>query len=279
MDATENQLNSFFVKFRDLWKAGHTAHLDLDAKNGKAWVGIRLELGCNESSINAHPFTSARERRREKRAAARNNSHVKMSEKFVAETESDMDLSSPPNVNEDPTEQVAKVDSMDLEILEKLDSSVVQEENSIKDNGIEHVADEALNKKSTEESKEVHTGGAAEVASDYQNVDENVSIVHATIVLNESPHAQVCKTDLKSIAEIIDNKEHMRRNIIQVQFGKMQNTEDQNKLYRHEIQTILKVKISQLWENARTYLWKHLGTSSWSIGNGTKVSFTRIHVK
>ena len=71
----------------------------------------------------------------------------------------------------------------------------------------------------------------------------------------------------------------MRRNMIQVQFGKMQNTEDQNNLYRHEIQTIFKVKTSQLWENARTYLWKHLGTSSWSIGSGTKVSFTRIHIK
>ena len=127
MDDTENQLNSFFVKFRDLWKAGHTAHLDLDAKNGKAWVGIRLELGCNESSMNAHPFTSARERRRrEKRAAARNNSYVKISKKFVAETESDVDLSSPSNANEAPTEQVVKVDSVDIEIPEKKDSSVVQ---------------------------------------------------------------------------------------------------------------------------------------------------------
>ena len=152
MDDTENQLNSFFVKFRDLWKAGHTAHLDLDAKNGNAWVGIRLELGCNESSMNAHPFTSAREGRREKRAAVRNNSYVKISEKFVAETESDVDLSSPSNANEAPTEEVVKVDSVDIEIPEKKDSSVVQEENLIEDGGIKHVADEALNKKSTEES-------------------------------------------------------------------------------------------------------------------------------
>ena len=141
-----------------------------------------------------------------------NNSYVKISDKFVAETESDVDLSSPSNANEAPTEQVVKVDSVDIEIPEKIDSSVVQEEYSIQDGGITHVADEALNKKSSEEYKEVHTGGSVDVAkesSNYKNVDENLSIVHATIVLNESPYAQVGKADLKSIADIIDNKEHL----------------------------------------------------------------------
>ena len=39
------ELDSFIKKFQQLWKAGFTAHLDLNAQAGKAWVGIRAELG------------------------------------------------------------------------------------------------------------------------------------------------------------------------------------------------------------------------------------------
>ena len=38
------QLDSFVQKFHQLWRDGFTAHLDLDAHAGKAWVGIRLQL-------------------------------------------------------------------------------------------------------------------------------------------------------------------------------------------------------------------------------------------
>ena len=39
------ELDSFVKKFHQLWKAGLTVHLDLDAHAGKAWVGIRAQLG------------------------------------------------------------------------------------------------------------------------------------------------------------------------------------------------------------------------------------------
>ena len=39
------ELDRFIKKFQQLWKAGLTAHLDLDTHAGKAWVGIRAQLG------------------------------------------------------------------------------------------------------------------------------------------------------------------------------------------------------------------------------------------
>ena len=39
------ELDSFVQKFQQLWKAGITAHLDLDTHAGYAWVGLRAQLG------------------------------------------------------------------------------------------------------------------------------------------------------------------------------------------------------------------------------------------
>ena len=39
------ELDNFIHKFKQLWKAGLTAHLDIDTHAGNAWVGLRLQLG------------------------------------------------------------------------------------------------------------------------------------------------------------------------------------------------------------------------------------------
>ena len=38
-------INYFISEFHQLWKAGVTAHLDLDTHAGQAWVGLRAQLG------------------------------------------------------------------------------------------------------------------------------------------------------------------------------------------------------------------------------------------
>ena len=43
MDGSE--MDTFIHKFKQLWKSGQEAHLDLDTKGGQAWVGLRLRLG------------------------------------------------------------------------------------------------------------------------------------------------------------------------------------------------------------------------------------------
>ena len=81
MSVTE--LDSFVYKFHKLWKAGLTAHLDIDAHAGKAWVGLRVQLGhvpgpAPHQVYPSFPKTShhlcrgpAHQRRQERRQAAR----------------------------------------------------------------------------------------------------------------------------------------------------------------------------------------------------------------
>ena len=76
------ELDTFVLKFHQLWKAGHTAHLDLDTCAGKAWVGLRVQLGHAPGPLHhlPHPpffqaqkktVNPSRQRRHARRAAAR----------------------------------------------------------------------------------------------------------------------------------------------------------------------------------------------------------------
>ena len=39
------ELDFFIPKFKQLWKLGLGAHLDVDSHAGQAWVGLRVRLG------------------------------------------------------------------------------------------------------------------------------------------------------------------------------------------------------------------------------------------
>ena len=68
-------MDNFVKKFHQLWKAGVTAHLDLDAHAGRAWVGLRVQLGeVPAGQVHRPPHRHrgpAYQRRQEKRKAAR----------------------------------------------------------------------------------------------------------------------------------------------------------------------------------------------------------------
>ena len=55
--ATSAELNSFIKKFHQLWNAGYTAHLDIGSNTGKAWVGLRVQLGYCSSHLKTMSFT------------------------------------------------------------------------------------------------------------------------------------------------------------------------------------------------------------------------------
>ena len=72
------EVDSFVRKFHRLWKAGLTAHLDLDTHAGNAWVGLRVQLGHVHGPLHqqGHPqifrkVSPSRLRRCERRLAAR----------------------------------------------------------------------------------------------------------------------------------------------------------------------------------------------------------------
>ena len=78
------ELDTFVKKFNQLWKDGVTAHLDLDTHAGDAWVGLRVRLGHVPGPLHrpVHPVhqevprkeSPSRQRRRARRAAARQTS-------------------------------------------------------------------------------------------------------------------------------------------------------------------------------------------------------------
>ena len=80
------ELETFVQKFHQLWSAGHSAHLDLETHNGRAWVGLRVQLGHAPGILHQQPHpqpfqkaykkkdSPSRQRRRTRRAAARQDS-------------------------------------------------------------------------------------------------------------------------------------------------------------------------------------------------------------
>ena len=66
----DEELNRFLIKFNELRRAGHKAHLDLDTCDGKAWVGLRVMLGpIHQQDVRRR--SPSYFRRQERRRAAR----------------------------------------------------------------------------------------------------------------------------------------------------------------------------------------------------------------
>jgi hypothetical protein len=76
------ELETFVQKFHQLWSTGKSAHIDLDTHAGRAWVGLRVQLGHVPGPLHhqlRHPpypkvhkkkDSPSRQRRRARRAAA-----------------------------------------------------------------------------------------------------------------------------------------------------------------------------------------------------------------
>ena len=68
------EIDSFILKFRQLWGAGLDAHLDLETHAGNAWVSLKLNLGQNRSNPVGSEFqkrcSPSRAKRRERRSAS-----------------------------------------------------------------------------------------------------------------------------------------------------------------------------------------------------------------
>ena len=110
-----------------------------------------------------------------------------------------------------------------------------------------------------------------------QSKDTKVSLVFATIVFEESLSSKGLNQHLDAIEQIINSKDHLKRNVVDMSLSKFRSWRAQNSRYTHELPVIIHVNVSNLWENARSYLWQHLGTSEWTLEDGVKVSFRKIH--
>ena len=68
---TIEEFDNFILKFKNLWKSGYDAHLEVDTHAGQAWVGLCLCLGDAPDPFKYKRVSPSRHRRRERRAEAR----------------------------------------------------------------------------------------------------------------------------------------------------------------------------------------------------------------
>ena len=99
--------------------------------------------------------------------------------------------------------------------------------------------------------------------------DNSLTVVYGPAVLQESMHHRVENSDVNDIIDIIDSKDHLRRNISKIRIN---NYDADNSKFKHEIEFIFNVSTATLLKSPRAYLWKHLG-------DGRLLSFVRIHRK
>ena len=92
--ASATELDTFVKKFKELWKAGIGAHLDVDTFAGEAWVGLRVRLGhapgpphhqVHQQATLKSRNGPSQQRRRERRAQERNQAEAEEASKVVAE--------------------------------------------------------------------------------------------------------------------------------------------------------------------------------------------------
>ena len=145
------ELDSFVQKFNQLWKAGLTAHLDLDCHAGNAWVGLRVQLGPVPPGPNHHPYHHvpppryrgpSYSRRLEKRRAARcqaspsQSPTAEVSDDQLDSEKSEAVKATMENINEhvEVIEKVTQKDSRreSSEAVEDVDKNKQEEKNTEK---------------------------------------------------------------------------------------------------------------------------------------------------
>ena len=106
-----------------------------------------------------------------------------------------------------------------------------------------------------------------------------VVVVFATAVIENSSTEMLSQSELKNLQDLVFRDNHLKAKNLKLEFGQYLTHGQRNHLYKHTLELKLHVSTKNLWEGARSYIWRHFGQNEWSKGNGARVVFTRIHVK
>ena len=297
-----SELDTFLQKFKQLWYSGLDADLNLHTHAGQAWVGLRVRLGHAPGPLHQPPnFPEqrkpkngpSRQRRRSRRAASRqdrelaeqaeNNINVNDSKEVVDGLEKDTS-EKVTEVGEDLNDDLEKETSRnetelseDLNINKPVENTVDQME-VISNAAIDSLKEPVVNSedRTTPDTLENHR----DTIEDSVNIAQipPIVIVYATAMIEDSPYVTLVAEELDSLSRFIASKEHLLRNIADVEFVHLSSRELRSK-YKHTVEVKIHVRTANLWEGARKYVWKHLGDDTWTRTNGTKMNLVRIHQK
>ena len=302
------ELESFIFKFNHLWKTGQDARIDIHSHAGNAWIGISLNLGqypghqgCQDPPRkNVSP---SRIRRRERRAAARSSNHTQDAN-FGSEIGEPYDTN---QVAEEAAEDNVMVDAglcNKLTPTEKVEesSAVVVSDNGTDDGNVVNQCDAdvvapANNGEGNEVCMNAYNGGAdvvdsvtpssndIEKVANTQKEDDTRQEVHSqpeiviTVIIEKSPFNLLAQEEIDSITRFIMQKEHMKKNITNIEYNLLPSRNSECGLFRHTISLRLSVKTLNLWETPRSYVFRHVGQDIWERGNGSEIRITKIHQK
>ena len=97
-----SEADTLVQKLHQLWRAGHTAHLDLDTRAGEAWVGLRVKLGQAPGPAHEqfppprrHRGPAYRRRQERRRQSACDREQETAAEKVIVAEASDKSISKP----------------------------------------------------------------------------------------------------------------------------------------------------------------------------------------
>ena len=120
---------------------------------------------------------------------------------------------------------------------------------------------------------------ANEINEDVKTLPDIVE-VYALASFRNSPNASLMRDDIESMGRFVTSKDHLKRNIAKVEYDVITSDGiNSNGTYDYTVKVKILVFRRNLWEGARSYIWKHLGSDIWERGNGTIISLSRIHQK
>ena len=291
-----SELDSFLGKFKQLCLAGISATLNVDCQHGKTMIDLKAELIIEpaQNIVNEKPRNPAYYRRKSRRLTSRLTDGFKLDEaEKVSSGDEKVDVKKEDDKAKEKITEVEKIDTLLLMEDDCQDNLVTPSVVNVNKNVSNESSTEDLCNLlpidnqiiSTSENCESTVKVGSESLEKVDVVEECLSesdivCVHAIASLQNSSYNIVDDGTLGSILEIVNNKEHLRRNIHEVNIGNIRNRQMYRSThFEHEVELSILVKKNYLWESARSYLWKNLGTSTWTLHDGTQVSFKRIHQK
>ena len=104
-------------------------------------------------------------------------------------------------------------------------------------------------------------------------------VVFATAVIENSQEKSLSVPEMKNLKNLIFREKHLQDNILKLEYGQNFAREIRKNNFKHTIELILYVSTRNLWDGARSYVWRHFGQNEWRKPNGSSVVFNKIHVK
>ena len=166
-------------------------------------------------------------------------------------------------------ESVVDVRAEDAPSQERIDEVKFEEVNEV-----ETQSDEITIVQNAETHEKVSDQNAILVKNEPEE-----SLVFGVVSFDNSPNSSLLQADLKSLEGLIFRQNHMKENIRKLEYGKYYSSKSRTQRFKHTLEIKLVFKTKKLWENARSYIWRHFGQQEWESKNGTKLTINRIHMK